>query len=1436
MSTWACTPRSSSRALFFACVLALLLVFVYSVPAFANDLIVNDDAGCNDATGSPSYCHIQAAIDIAAAGDTIKVYPGSYNETAAGRQIYNNTGPYQFGLFINKALTIQGVDAGGAPITAASAAAALVTTNATNNFGPSSVWVEGDGVTISGLVVGPNTAGENKTFEVLGDAFALKYSRIAVPGGGSVYLNDERFDTASNVSHLKSYTIEGNRFEQGASLDLTNGAGYSGPVSGRLIKNNQFIYGATDYWAAISFSGSDTGVEWFIHSVGGAVITDNTFSGGQQFIRARGTYDNAQFDWQAYWNDNTFDRAAVTLVGGASTFDVRTYAYVSGSYNFNNVRRIGGLIQPEVGTAQPGDTIQLTKGLFVENVTLSKHVKLLGAGSGSDPTANTVLRLPNNAVPIESVVTLTGSGVSDADPLLLKALRIEPRGEVGISLGIVGNWNAVQSVSYLRFEDVQVVGTPGQSHIENERCLDLELNKSVAHLIVVNSGFSQCDHGWYFNKHNGAITPSTAQYIAVYNSSFIDNSYKGMYIELLSDAIFDNVVVSGNGLIANWNGAFNAGVDINLKAGAYQNLVFRNMTVTGNGLGAQHGAGLLVKARDDGATYGANPATLTNVLIEGGVFSGNERGIRIGEPGTNNASPTNVQIHNASITGNNPTYTGANPSASGGLVNNSIAAVNAEYNWWGSATGPTEAGNPGGTGERVTNANTGSVDYTPWLGYAPPLALYIPGSPIDLPTGATSFTLPVKTNASDFSSTAFSLDYDTACLSINPTDANGDDVVDAITGIPGGFVGTVKLDTADADGELDVAMWDPTAPLAYMPNGDILLIQFSILPACQGPLDHTTYVKFSGDPAPSFSDVNGNAVTRTTQNADPLLLDFNQAATAINLSANTVAENAPAGTVVGALSTNDADGGAPIYTLASGCSPAAADNASFAITGATLSTGVVFDYETGVPAKTICVEVNDGQGGVFKQSLTVNVTNINEPPTSFTLSNNEVAEGAAVGTLVGTFSTSGDPEGATTFTYAFAPGDGAADNAKFAIAGSQLKTAAAVDYSVQSVYYIRVSSTDPGGAVIEKQFVINVLDHSLLSIGDTFVVRHNQAIGIPVVFTANGNTPAYASFSIAYNAACLTYVSTSGGAGNAAGGVVTVNPNGPFVNGTLATITFSANPACTSGTSVPLNFTAASLNGGALPVDTDNGKVLVISNSARGDCNSDGAVNAGDFSAIVLETFDDDLPWWLEAPKSTFPGSPVGCDANASEYIDVADVVCTVLVVFGNSACTNGSLLAANAADAAEPALLAVGSTVEGQAISAAVTLDTQGADVAGAAFTLVYDPAQATLDMSDGDGDGIPDAISFATGSSLKRSVSVDAANGRIKIAVYGLNLPLPTLADGVIANVRLQAQGDAALAGLGLADAALGNTSGGNTPVEVTVNGAASQLRWLYLPAINN
>ncbi len=55
-------------------------------------------------------------------------------------------------------------------------------------------------------------------------------------------------------------------------------------------------------------------------------------------------------------------------------------------------------------------------------------------------------------------------------------------------------------------------------------------------------------------------------------------------------------------------------------------------------------------------------------------------------------------------------------------------ALSAENNWWGSATGPTHATNPGGTGGTILNV--GPVDFTPWLvsgGDADPGTCFVPG-------------------------------------------------------------------------------------------------------------------------------------------------------------------------------------------------------------------------------------------------------------------------------------------------------------------------------------------------------------------------------------------------------------------------------------------------------------------------------------------------------------------------------------------------------------------------------------------------------------------------------------------------------------------------------------------------------------------------------------
>ena len=139
--------------------------------------------------------------------------------------------------------------------------------------------------------------------------FTLQYAKTSIPGGGgSIYIDD--FSATGNV--VKTYHILDNRFHDGTSIDIASGAGSTGPLSGREILRNSFDLGNNGF-NAISFTGTG-GQPWFVNPVGGAIITDNDFSNSTQYIRARGVYLESQFHWKSFWDDNTFDRAAVALV------------------------------------------------------------------------------------------------------------------------------------------------------------------------------------------------------------------------------------------------------------------------------------------------------------------------------------------------------------------------------------------------------------------------------------------------------------------------------------------------------------------------------------------------------------------------------------------------------------------------------------------------------------------------------------------------------------------------------------------------------------------------------------------------------------------------------------------------------------------------------------------------------------------------------------------------------------------------------------------------------------------------------------------------------------------------------------------------------------------------------------------------------------------
>jgi hypothetical protein len=129
---------------------------------------------------------------------------------------------------------------------------------------------------------------------------------------------------------------------------------------------------------------------------------------------------------------------------------------------------------------------------------------------------------------------------------------------------------------------------------------------------------------------------------------------------------------------------------------------------------------------------------------------------------------------------------------------------------------------------------------------------------------------------------------------------------------------------------------------------------------------------------------------------------------------------------------------------------------------------------TNAPAGTGFTGIAAAQSGVGFALCEV----CNSAPTNITLSASSIAENQAVGTQVGTFSTT-DPDTGNTFTYTLVSGTGDTDNASFTIggtSGNSLLTAASFNFETKSSYSIRVRTTDQEGAFFEKQFTITVLN------------------------------------------------------------------------------------------------------------------------------------------------------------------------------------------------------------------------------------------------------------------------------------------------------------------------------------------------------------------------
>lgn len=196
------------------------------------------------------------------------------------------------------------------------------------------------------------------------------------------------------------------------------------------------------------------------------------------------------------------------------------------------------------------------------------------------------------------------------------------------------------------------------------------------------------------------------------------------------------------------------------------------------------------------------------------------------------------------------------------------------------------------------------------------------------------------------------------------------------------------------------------------------------------------------------------------------LFEANQPPTAITLAPDAIAENQPAGTIVGLLSAVDPDAGdSHSFSLVSGAGDTY--NGAFTLDGAQLVALQPFDFEAGA-ALAVRVRATDAGGLSFEQPLTVAVTNRNEAPALGPISG--PSDPIPVGTTVELRAALSDPDAGDTHAALWDWGDGTSSAGTLAPEGVGFSVSGDHAYTAPGIYTVVLLVTDGGGLTATETY------------------------------------------------------------------------------------------------------------------------------------------------------------------------------------------------------------------------------------------------------------------------------------------------------------------------------------------------------------------------------
>jgi hypothetical protein len=329
-----------------------------------------------------------------------------------------------------------------------------------------------------------------------------------------------------------------------------------------------------------------------------------------------------------------------------------------------------------------GVTLQLTPGIFNDNVVIDKRITLAGAGSGADPSVDSIFV---TLVPGAHPIKLATGGTSASERMIIRDLRVT--GGVGDSNP--GNGIEISSGSFFTFDNVTATGNEGNGIAFNVSCCIAETDIIVSSCNLSGNGGTGFRVPTSVSVDGLSITDSTLDDneaigfsfygpvtdLYVYNSTFTNNGIAGIYgaelhkdFAVKKDAIFDQLIANGNGrgialriyggslAITNTTaddnnrvptaGDIGQGFDLSVREGDVT-LLLSSVTAAGNG-----NVNVLLETKNDATIASAFFEDLTVTGSTNDLFEDFCNGCGIWLHALGSAELSNVSIVRSVVTGN----------------------------------------------------------------------------------------------------------------------------------------------------------------------------------------------------------------------------------------------------------------------------------------------------------------------------------------------------------------------------------------------------------------------------------------------------------------------------------------------------------------------------------------------------------------------------------------------------------------------------------------------------------------------------------------------------------------------------------------------------------------------------------------------------------------